>query len=462
MANTWISRAATGSVTSSTTFTFSFWIKRATLSSTQYFFIHENASGHTQKLELLFQTDNTIRMGWYDGSSEYNYDTEMLFRDTSAWYNFVFRYDTTQSTDSNRVRMYVNGEQISYLNANGSSPTYMTQNKAMNLGQKVMVHGRYQSSNPGNYLTGSLSHIHYCDGQSYAPTSFGETDSTTGEWKIKANPSLTYGNNGYFILKDGNRVVNDAGNSSGNFSVSGGTLTKTEDSPSNVFVTLNKLQKPYASQSNTLNFGNTQYADNNSNWQRNYGTIGATTGKYFYEFKCLNDDGNSGRCRIGWDSIDDINASNDNYYSGLTLDRAGILRGGEKGYDGYSPNNVQMSAAHSGGNFSFTANDILGMAIDIDNNTFSVYKNGNLEINAYSYASASNCSLLKSKGHFIAPSVNWYSTSGDVNSGAFNFGNGYFGTTAVSSAGTNASNNGIFEYDVPTGYTALSTKGLNT
>ena len=44
---------------------------------------------------------------------------------------------------------------------------------------------------------------------------------------------------------------------------------------------------------------------------------------------------------------------------------------------------------------------------------------------------------------------------------AFNFGNGYFGTTAVSSAGTNASGNGIFEYDVPTGYTALSTKGLN-
>ena len=42
-----------------------------------------------------------------------------------------------------------------------------------------------------------------------------------------------------------------------------------------------------------------------------------------------------------------------------------------------------------------------------------------------------------------------------------NFGNGYFGTTAVSSAGTNASGNGIFEYDVPAGYTALSTKGLN-
>ena len=50
-------------------------------------------------------------------------------------------------------------------------------------------------------------------------------------------------------------------------------------------------------------------------------------------------------------------------------------------------------------------------------------------------------------------------TSGDL--GSFNFGNGYFNDAAISSEGTNASSNGIFEYDVPTGYTALSTKGLN-
>ena len=41
-----------------------------------------------------------------------------------------------------------------------------------------------------------------------------------------------------------------------------------------------------------------------------------------------------------------------------------------------------------------------------------------------------------------------------------NFGNGYIEQTAVSSAGTNASNNGIFEYDVPSGFTALSTNLL--
>jgi len=435
MANTWISRAATGSVTSSTTFTFSFWIKRATLSSTQYFFIHENASGHTQKLELLFQTDNTIRMGWYDGSSEYNYDTEMLFRDTSAWYNFVFRYDTTQSTDSNRVRMYVNGEQISYLNANGSSPTYMTQNKAMNLGQKVMAHGRYQSSNPGNYLTGSLSHIHYCDGQSYAPTSFGETDSTTGEWKIKANPSLTYGNNGYFILKDGNSVTNQAGNSSGNFSVSGGTLTKTEDCPSNVFATMNPLD---ANASMLFSNGNTTTVSPSNNYMPCKATIGmlGQNGKFYWEGKCL---------------------SGSAHYFGV-YDASGTVRGSVQSdmdsnrfvytYQGGMERTITGQSAINSGTYATIANnDIIGVGLDKENGTITFWKNGT-QIYTETHSSLQTKDLIAGTQAY-GSDINW------------NFGNGYFGTTAVSSAGTNASGNGIFEYDTPTGYTALSTKGLN-
>ena len=54
-----------------------------------------------------------------------------------------------------------------------------------------------------------------------------------------------------------------------------------------------------------------------------------------------------------------------------------------------------------------------------------------------------------------------YEGSGGAPIYQFNFGNGYFGTTAISSEGTNASGIGKFEYDVPSGYTALSTKGLN-
>ena len=84
-----------------------------------------------------------------------------------------------------------------------------------------------------------MSHLHFADGQQYAASVFGETDATTGEWKIKTTPTVTYGNNGWFILKDGNSsLTNQAGNSAGNFTLDTGTITASIDNPSNVFATL--------------------------------------------------------------------------------------------------------------------------------------------------------------------------------------------------------------------------------
>jgi len=91
------------------------------------------------------------------------------------------------------------------------------------------------------YFDGSMSHVHFIDGTAYDASAFGSTDSTTGEWKINTSPSVTYGTNGFFILKDGNSVTDQSPNSN-NFTVGGGTLTKTEDNPSNVFATLNPLR----------------------------------------------------------------------------------------------------------------------------------------------------------------------------------------------------------------------------
>ena len=448
MASTYLSRAATGSVTSDKTFTFSHWIKRAGgLGSTQYFFMHENASSHAQKLGFDFTTANKIRMSWWDGSNEYNLDTKRLFRDTSGWYNFVFRFDSTQSTASDRVRFYVNGQLEEITNANGSSPTYPGQNATMNLGQKIMAHGRYQSSSPGSYFDGSLSHIHYCDGQSYAPTEFGETDSTTGEWKIKTSPSVSYGNNGYFILKDGNRVVNDAGNSSGNFSVSGGTLTKTEDCPSNVFATLNVLER--LGSNITVSNGNTQFFNQASDWRTIISNLAfPNTGKFYAEMQ-VNEV--SSAVQVG---IMAQSSFVGHYQADL---------GTQGAYNSYAYMNTGQkrtnnSASNYGGSFS---GGIIGIAVDMDNKNMyfskdGVWQNsGNPESGATGTGAAftdlqidkNYCFAVASQGS--NPKVSW------------NFGNGYFGTTAVSSAGTNASGIGIFEYDVPTGYTALSTKGLN-
>ena len=432
----------------SNTYTVSFWIKINDFTPTSINVPYCWSIGQQgqQTSGLFFQADTTpYCIGFYNGANGTRYMPTQMMRDTNAWYHVHLKVSSGTGT------LYYNGESVK------TSIVVPAQNSG-GYGNTHAVHTYVNDPAGYDNLECVMSHFHFVDGTAYEPTVFGSTDATTGEWKINTGPSVTYGTNGYFILKDGNTGTDQSPNTN-NFTLTG-TCTKTEDCPSNVFCTLNPLHVADTNMSVTYSFGNTKYAGNSNHWQRAYGTIGANTGKFFYEFKVLNTSGTSDQLRVGWDSIDSINNGTDNYYSGLTIDTAGILRGGEDGYNNYDPNAVQMTAI-SGGNFSFTTGDILGMAIDIDNNTFSVYKNGTLEINAYSYASASNCSLLKSKGHFIAPSVNWYSTSGNANRSCFNFGNGYFETTAISSAGTNASNIGLFEYDVPANYTAFSTKGLN-
>jgi hypothetical protein len=452
MATTYLTRTPS-STGSQTTFTFSFWWKNncvhgndkcffsSGLNADNYCFIRTTG----EKVEFLALDNSSATM---------RYKPSRLYRDNNAWYHIVIAIDTTQAS-GNRLKWYTNGVRetafdISTEPSQNTNLLYINDTTTHAIGRKNVTSDKY--------MEGTLSHYHFIDGTAYDASAFGETDAN-GVWKIKTSPSVTYGTNGFFVLKDGNSGTDQSGNSN-NFTVAGGTLTNTEDCPSNVFCTMNPLQLPFVT-GTTFSLGNTKVSGNNADWQRVYGTIGATTGKWFYEFKNLQDNGNTGECRIGWDSIDFINDGTDNYYSGLTIDRTGLLRGGINGVSVYSPDAVQMTAAYSGGNFSYTSGDILGMAIDLDNETFSVYKNGNLEINAYSYAGLSNNSISKSRGYFIAPSYNWYSSSSDNNRSCFNFGNGYFETTAVASAGTNASGIGIFEYDVPTGYTALSTKGLN-
>ena len=94
------------------------------------------------------------------------------------------------------------------------------------------------------YFDGSMSHFHLIDGTAYDASAFGETDATTGEWKGKTSPSVTYGTNGFFILKDGNGITDQSGEGN-NFTLGGGTLTDLKDNPDNVFATLNPLDRFY-------------------------------------------------------------------------------------------------------------------------------------------------------------------------------------------------------------------------
>ena len=423
--------------------TWSAWVKRQNLVSD-----HQNAmfgAYYDGSNRSVIRFHGHV-LEFQDVANSVQIKTNRLFRDMNAWYHILVRVDTTQSTASDRVRFYINGEQETSF----SQADYPSQNLDMEF-QGSVVHyiNARRSSAVDSIADMSYSHVHFADGQSLAPTVFGSTDSTTGEWKIDTNPSFTLGTNGFTILKDGNTYTDQSSNSN-NWTLAGSTglITKTEDCPSNVFATWNPLQNYW--ESSSFSDGNTTIYTGSSQYGCNKTTIGASSGKYYWEVKIGASDGAGNIWQAVGINGQDITASNQelgkyNYQIGYY---------GQDGTIRKNSSNIDTEA-------TYTTNDIIGVAMDLDNNKLYFHKNGtyinsgNPSTGVYGYDITTNPPL----GAYFPSVGDW-----DNNNRFYfyaNFGNGYFGTTAVSSAGTNASGNGIFEYDTPTGFTALSTKGLN-
>jgi hypothetical protein len=433
MASTYLSRT-TGTATNTDKCTLSVWIKRSKLSGNDEIIIGEYTDA-SNRAKLLFNADQLHFFQKTGGSTTADVKTTRVFRDSNAWYHIVVAFDTTQSTNTDRIKFYINGVQETAFD----NTTYPSLNNKIRINDSSITQLIGYAGTTNTYFDGVMSHIHFIDGTAYDASAFGSTDATTGEWKINTSPSVTYGNNGFFILKNGNSVTDQSGNSN-NFTVGGGTLTKTEDCPSNVFCTMNALDKSYSGTA-ALSNGNTTVTGDGT-WQNmRLGTIGVNTGKWYWEMKI--NSGNNANIHFGivpetW------NMNYSSAYYGQTGYYAFYI-GGEKYANGSS----------SSGSGTFTNGDIVGIALDLDSatKTLSVYQNTQVSGSVVNLDATFD-------GQFWRPMFMGNNSSATA-IGDFNFGNGYFGTTAVSSAGTNASGNGIFEYDVPNGYTALCTKGLN-
>ena len=444
MASTYLQRTMDGAE-SSQKGTFSFWIKRSKLGAEQTIFSNVSyQSGWSTYGQIRFRNPDDLEIRTVSSGVEKNVRiTSRKFRDTNAWYHIVISFDFDSSTADNYIQLYVNGVKetdfVQYDNLSGQTNQFFV-GSDLN-GQRI---GNF---NTGEYFDGSMSHFHCTVGTVYDASAFGETDSTTGEWKIKANPSVTYGNGGFFILKNGNSVTDQSGNGN-NFTSGGGTLTNTEDSPSNVFATMNPSDNFYANA--TLSNGNTTVATDGTNETYITSTLAASTGKWYWEVE--------------------FDAGSDNSFIGI-IDRVSDSSSFQAYIDATNGISYKKNGSiyTNGGNISgvnigsYTTGDIISVAMDLDNNKLYFGKNGSW-LNSGVPTSGSTGTGAFSINSSPTDGV-YYAQVGDDNTGSqtlkCNFGNGYFGTTAVASAGTNASGNGIFEYDVPTGFTALSTKGLN-
>ena len=424
-------------------FTFSCWLKRGKLGAQENFFtsIHNGSN----EFQFRFDSDDVLRwVGSISGSAAGLIKTNKKFRDISAWYNIVIVGDTTQATNINRLKLYINGVQIPDGDLNG--PGYPGQNTNFGFGTTDynFVFGTSSATGTNDPFTGLLSHCHFVDGATYQASTFGSTDATTGEWKINTSPTITeYGANGFFMFKNDASINDDSGKGN-NFTLSG-TITQTEDCPDNVFAVFNSSTYHFVNQwqANT-NANTTVTGGSGSAWKTILTTIGDSSGKYYFEAKLISS--GSGAI-IGAVDIEDARQnSSSSWYIGQSSTGQGYQNNGAKSNGGAS-----FGA-------TFANDDIIGVAMDLDNSKIYFHKNGTYQDsgNPTSGSTGTGAMSLTADKTYAFALTSYAGTVWNAN-----LGNGFFGTTQISSEGTNASGIGKFEYDVPAGYTALSTKGLN-
>ena len=456
MANSYLNRTL-GTPTNSKKFTFSAWVKKSSNKSGGHYLLDTVGQSAGSENPIAFDGDQKFRVGEYTGSNVYNYRSNARFRDTNAWYHCVVQGDSTQSTASDRVKLYVNNELLT-----SDTNEYPSQNYdfKFNVSGNVIYVGR-GISNSGRNMDGYMPHVAFVDGSVVAPTVFGETDSTSGMWKFRPPSGITWGNNGYHLkFENSGNLGLDSSGEGNNFTVNG-DLKQSISTPSNIYNTLNILDSGYANATelNTANGGTTTM---NTSGFGDYGVrtnLAVSKGKWYWE--CKNAAINGG----GGNTMGLLKTSKRlviNLMSGSPV--AGVY-----GIQRYSDSSINI---HTNGSIAaqntamfggITTSDIIGFALDMDNGKLYLSKNG---------------SFKDSSGNTGNPATQAYPTFTGLSTGEFysfytemrmnndnglqvNFGEGRFGTTAISSAGSNG-NGALFEYDVPSGFYALNTKNINT
>ena len=428
-----------GTPTDNLKWTFSGWIKISGMSGDRGIFALGDNSTDFTRVNMngngAIEFDNKVG-STFDGRRM----TSAYHRDPAAWYHIVAVFDSANATADDKMILYVNGSRITALG------TDIDPSASAASGNTSSKNVRLSVMETSSYFTGNMAHVHFCDGYAYAASDFGETDSTSGIWIAKTSPSVSYGNNGFFLKFQDTSAFGDDSSGNNNDMTMSGTITQTKDTPDNNFCTINPLSAGAINGAGTpLTNGNTRIADGDTNWRTALGTIGDDQGKYYWEVKI------DGSQTNWWLGILDARQVVKGEYKLTAKSRGyGVTSNGDKGN-----NNSEVSWATA----TIAQNDIVSIAVDMDNGKIYFGHNGTwLESGDPTSGSTGTGSAYDiTTGCCYLPAFTVYDTNSIL---AANMGNGYFGTTAVSSAGTNASNIGTFEYDVPTGYTAVSTLGL--
>ena len=428
--------------TNQKTFTFSAWIKKTDLG-----YLHaENRDIFGTRVDgdngfrFYFTTSDTIDVfSQVAGAIGARLTTTQVFRDPSAWYHIILVIDTTNATAGNRMRLYVNGSEITAFTTDTQPSlnysTYINTTNAHGIGV-------YNIAGSGNF-DGYMTEVNFIDGQALTPSSFGETDTDTGSWKHKPY-SGTYGTNGFYLkFADASAATaatigkDSSGNSNNwtpnNISVTAGTTydamtdspTLTSPTVAN-YCTLNPL--PYYGGYNVLSRGNLQFTSGNSNWMRALATFAVSSGKWYWEVTANHTQS----------QMHGITHATQLTYSAGATNWVGYDATGYAYFsDGGTKYNGNSGVSYGAG---YGAGDIIGVAFDADNGKLYFSKNGVFQASGDPAAGTNAAFTGLTSGPYV-PAVS-VSTFAGANTCDANFGQR------------------PFAYTPPTGFVRLNTYNL--
>ena len=426
--------------------TFSFWFKRTEQGRQWLFSTRQNTSSPYDTFRISMTADDEIQVQNYQSSYNARIVTNRVFRDTNAWYHIVASIDTTQSTAGDRIRLYVNGVEETSFSTEDQPPQdsdlYLESGRILEIGRFIPDQGLAGALYE---CEGYLAEAHFVDGQQLAPTEFGEFDEDSNIWKPKAY-SGTYGNNGHYLkfASSGSLGTDSSGNGN-DFTLNNiAAADQATDSPTNNFCTFNVLvqtdNKP------TINEGAMHVAGGGGNWNNAYGSLGVQNGKWYYEYKVTNTEFGFFGASTFPDTSDDATSTQFMYDQSFTIGYAAAHY--------YQRINGSQISNESTGWGTTSVNDIYGLFLNVDDQEFTVARNGSVLSGTLSQPVSFNSAF---SGHFVFPCNAQYEDDG----GEFNFG----GYTLISNTKSynDANGYGNFVYSpVLSGvnYYAICTKNI--